>query len=65
MGKPTNAQEMKAFLDTGSISEHTNVHGMLIRQGWAEDDEGAGKLMNDCGWHTTLSSEDGWEPGIT
>jgi len=65
MDKPTNAKEMSEFLDTLSISERTNVHGALIRRGLAMNDDEAEKLMRDCGWRITATSDDGWEPGIT
>ena len=63
--KPTNGKEMIAFLESLSISERTNVHGALMRRGWAKDDDEARSLMNECGFFTTRSTEDGWEPGIT
>jgi len=63
--KPTNCEEMTEFLSTLDISERTNVHGVLIKMGWAKDDVSARDLMNSCGWFITRSSEDGWEPGIT
>ena len=65
MKKPETNEEMTAFLETLNISERTNVHGMLIKQGWAKDDKEAEELMNACGWFITATSDDGWEPGIT
>ena len=65
MEKPTNFQEMAKFLSTLSMSERTNVHGALVRQGWATNNKEAEKLMNDCGFFITLTSDNGWEPGIT
>ena len=65
MNKPKNQKEMTAFLKTLDISERTNVHGALIKRGWAKDDKEAKELMNACGWFVTAASEDGWEPGIT
>jgi len=56
---------MTDFLKTLNITERTNVHGALIKRGWAKDDDEAGELMNACGWFSTRSSEDGWEPGVT
>jgi len=65
MEKPRNGTEMTDFLKTLSITERTNIHGALIKRGWAKDDDEAGELMNACGWFSTRSSEDSWEPGVT
>jgi len=65
MKKPQNGKEMTDFLKTLNITERTNVHGALIKRGWAKDDDEARELMNACGWFSTRSSEDGWEPGVT
>ena len=63
--KPTNMVEMTLFLESLDVCQRTNIHGALIKAGFAKDEKEAEKLLNDCGWFCTATSEDGWEPGIT
>jgi hypothetical protein len=63
--KPSNYAEMTKFLETLDRCERTNIHGALIKRGWAETDEEARALMNTCGWYVVATSDDGFEPGIT